>query len=406
MNTMDQELLYDVWPYELAVLANCFSFVEEIDKYKISAESFTNKRYGNLLVGLLSLKTIPELPDDRIKEAGRLAREPHSDLLETPAVAMEYNLLKMRAGKRNIDIKILSMELDGLDETEIHTRLDNLLKTETEQNDVTSPLELLEQQIARVERNKTEKGTTGLKTGFARLDDRVSMVSGQLVILAARPSVGKSALALNQAIGAASRGKKVLYVTLEMTELELMDRAFAFLTKKPISDFKRGDATSETMSLAAQEWSSLGDRLVLHFMPGATSGSILSLARQVKPDVLVIDHMDLLSDKRLKSETEATAIGRITARLKAFAGKNKCIVYSLSQFNRESKGGVPRLHELRGSGAKEQDADAVLILHRDIDDQDSEVILNVAKNRSGETGALKLLFDAKRTTFTEPRSYD
>lgn len=270
--------------------------------------------------------------------------------------------------------------------------------------------EIFERHVARMKeiQEKSKSGEfLGIPTGLSKLDEKVSICTGQLVLLAARPSVGKSAMALNIAEAAARYGKKVVYFSIEMDQHELMDRLLAGVSRLSSTRFKYGNVDEQMLLHCKAELQSFKDNLKIYSCPGITSGEVLIMceAERVRSgvDLVIIDHMDLLRDTSgARGENEATAIGRITAALKIYARKNNVAVLALSQFNRESKGGMPELHQLRGSGAKEQDADIVMILHRpDMIEDPEEAFLVLRKNRNGGLGQIRLRFIPDLTRFEE-----
>lgn len=399
----------ELYNHEAIILADVFHFIGDIEKYRISTSDFTNERYRLLFCKLLEMQTLDHTdPFVLIREIGQKAGVSVDDLLEEVPTGMAYHVRKARELRRADMLKELACEVDVLDEMEIVTRLGGLYAIAPKSANVLTGEQLLTyyQNYLDIAKQRTEEGKTGLLTGFKRLDEWLSLQPGNFIILAARPSVGKSALAINQAVGAAMYGQKVLYVSTEMSGHEIMNRVFAGFASISNTRFKYATYTDSDMVLCLREFKQIKDNFKLIYAPGSTSKDVLSFARTALPfDIVIIDHMDLLRDERIKGETEATTIGRITSSFKAFAGEHNVIVYALSQCNREAKGKFPELHELRGSGTKEQDADVVLILHRDISDVDGqsikEAMIRIAKNRNGRIGDLKLSFDCPTTMFKE-----
>lgn len=265
--------------------------------------------------------------------------------------------------------------------------------------------EFLEDYKKNLELRREHKA--GIFFGRDQLDKVVGMERSQLVTLAARPGVGKSALALNLGFEAINFGHNVVYASLEMSEMELTNRLLSRITKIHGTRFKHGNVSTQDVDYAFRQIQAAKGRLTFQTAFGATIEDILMNAELAEEnlDVLIVDHIDLVQHKNFGKESEATVIGRMTSALKAFAGKKNCLVICLSQFNRESKGDFPGLHQLRGSGAKEQDSDTVLILHRNTSEPDAvefvEATLRVAKNRSGMQSDIKLKFIPELTYFEE-----
>ncbi|HEC64932.1 hypothetical protein LCGC14_1098190 [marine sediment metagenome] len=245
------------------------------------------------------------------------------------------------------------------------------------------------------------KGSIGLITGFSVIDDNCPFDEGHLVILAAKTSVGKTALALNIAVNAAMFKQKALFFSAEMTLNELMTRTLAQLTRVSSTKFKYANA-DHSMAIAENEIKACEDNLSFIEAGGMTSDDICRVARQEndKIDLIVVDYVQYLKDRVEKGGTNNDRIGNIVRNLKGLAMELGCTVLALSQVNRATTD-APQLHNLRDSGNLEQDADAVLILHRE-SKEDTIASLVVAKNRNGKIVTDgKLMFKPELTKFYE-----
>ena len=186
---------------------------------------------------------------------------------------------------------------------------------------------------------------------------------------------------------------------------ELMHRLYARITGVSSTRFKYGEVEDATLVRAETDIRGIAGRIEFGYFPGSTVDEILAAASSKMPDILILDHIDLIQTP--KADNEAYAIAQITSGLKAFAGQKNAFVFCLSQFNREAKGDMPAMHQLRSSGAKEQDSDSVLILHRDLDPEGEnfkKATLRIAKNRSGQVGDIMLDFKPEITTFCERKN--
>lgn len=246
------------------------------------------------------------------------------------------------------------------------------------------------------------KGSVGLVTGFSKIDSNCTFDEGNLIILAANTSVGKSALALNIAVNSAMFGQNCLFFSAEMSINELLERMFAQLTGVSSTKFKYCNADS-SLQLAKNEIQSCKDSLKFINAASLTSDDICRIVRQEssikKPDLIVVDYIQYLKDKIEKGNTNNDRIGNITRNLKGLAMDLRCSVLALSQVNRNTKG-VPELSNLRDSGNIEQDADIVLILHRE-EKEDVIADLVIAKNRNGQVMKTNLKFNPSLTKFYE-----
>jgi replicative DNA helicase len=264
---------------------------------------------------------------------------------------------------------------------------------------------------------------TGVPTGIASLDrSTLGLQPGALVVLAARPSVGKTAFALNAATHAATKHhRKVAFFSLEMPSDQLALRMLASEAKLDWRRLSQGQLSTYDWQKIATHADRIGgaslwldDNFVL------TPVELRSKCRKLKRengglDLVVVDYLQLMhapSDRAAQSREQE--IATISRSLKSLAKELDCPVLALSQLNRgveKRKGEPPVLSDLRESGAIEQDADVVLFLHRSDEDKDGgapqppgdtlEVQLIVAKQRQGPTGTIPLVFFRTTTFFAE-----
>lgn len=250
-----------------------------------------------------------------------------------------------------------------------------------------------------------------LTTGLPSLDRIVALRPGQLVVIAARPSVGKSTLALNMARHVAGRGSPVVVVSLEMTAAELGQRLLSQAASIPLHSITEGRMTEESWARAAQAADHLAG-LPLTIDDAAKMGlaGIRGYAQRTRPALLIVDYLQLIDPPRAESrQTEVAAVSR---GLKLIAKDAGCVVMACAQLNRAADHRAdkrPTLSDLRDSGAIEQDADTVLLLHREATDDDRsaqfhEAQLIVGKQRSGPTGVVHLGFDGEHSRFVEMAS--
>jgi len=242
-----------------------------------------------------------------------------------------------------------------------------------------------------------------VKTGFENLDGKlIGLVNSGLYILAARPGVGKTTFALHIADNVAERGFPVLFVSLEMSVRQITAKRIARRTGVPYNDLLMGNLNDEAYTKMAKASGDMAKLPVsVNRRPSATVPQIESMARKVKGvRLVVVDYVNLIkAAERKKSRYEE--ITDISNSLKQMAIRLGIPVLCLAQLNRESeneKGKRPRLYHLRDSGALEQDADAVMLLHtqeRTEDQQEWEGIEStcyIDKNRHGNTGIIKFSF--------------
>jgi replicative DNA helicase len=262
-------------------------------------------------------------------------------------------------------------------------------------------------------RAEDRHAVTGIGTGYFDLDEITGGFQGsQLVILAARPSMGKTALALNICEHVICELKKaVLFVSLEMGELELVERLLSSRSRVDGHKLRTGK------NLGQQDLVALGRGyaelraapLFIDDTPARNMLQITANARRLKlrQDIglVVVDYIQLV-DSEESRDSRQEQIAKISRRLKQLARELNVPVIALSQLNRAVENREdrrPRMADLRESGAIEQDADLVLLLHRpeyyDANDQPGVAELIIAKNRSGATGKVNFAFIKTLTRF-------
>ncbi|MBR5741803.1 MAG: replicative DNA helicase, partial [Firmicutes bacterium] len=267
------------------------------------------------------------------------------------------------------------------------------------------------------ELSRNKDGLTGLSTGFRDLDKMTAgLQKGNLIILAARPAMGKTSFALSLAHNAATKkNAKILFVSLEMAETELGSKLLSIESKVDLGKLKVGNVNEDDwkkLYVAVDRLANAG--IYIDTTPGADIAGIRSRARRLKADkekgldLLVVDYLQLMSiDSRSNSLRED--VTQLSRQFKQLARELEIPIILLSQLSRkpeERSDHRPMLSDLRESGSIEQDADVVLFLYRDeVYDQNTpepgiaEVI--IAKQRSGPTGTVKVAWLANQTRFAD-----
>jgi replicative DNA helicase len=264
--------------------------------------------------------------------------------------------------------------------------------------------------------NAFGQGLAGLRTGFPGLDETIGgLRTGELVVLAARPSVGKTALALNIAESVAEQGRPVAVFSLEMSGRQLAQRMMCSRAEVDLRQVLKGVARDEDWSQLMNASNELSD-LPIHVDDSSSVGigdlrtKVRRLFSMAQPGLVIVDYMQLMAPtKRLDNRQQE--IAEISRGLKLMAKELDSPVLALSQLNRavETRTGTnkrPMLSDLRESGAIEQDADVVMFLHRDRGEDDEmsqgssyETEVIVAKNRNGAIGDVTLTFVPEYTKF-------
>ena len=266
------------------------------------------------------------------------------------------------------------------------------------------------------EASKHEGGLTGITTGFHDLDVKTSgLQKSDLIILAARPAMGKTAFALSLALNAAIKGRaSIMMFSMEMAKEQLGQRLLAMESKVDMQKIKTG-------KLDTRDWEDINyalDRLSntdinIDDTPGISIMEMKSKCRRLKAekglDLVIIDYLQLMNPEGRSSDSRTQEISVISRNLKLLARELDCPVIVLSQLSRAPEQRTdhrPMLSDLRESGSIEQDADIVIFLYRDEYYNDNteapgecEVIL--AKQRSGPTGVIKVAWLDKITKFVD-----
>lgn len=268
--------------------------------------------------------------------------------------------------------------------------------------------------MAEIEAEATE--SRGLATGLPALDRMTNgLQPGDLIVLAARPSMGKTAMGMQFALHAAKRGNRALVASLEMSRSQLIKRGLAGLAKMPVAYAIQTPERSAKLAEAATRLSRLP--ILIDDRPGdkldSLRAGVLRAAAKNPPALLMIDYLQLLEGV---GENRTQQVGSISRGLKLLARELNCPVLVLSQLSRKVEDRSPPrpvLSDLRDSGAIEQDADVVLLLWRPeyyFDEKTKDEVrtkwagraeLIVAKQRNGDVGKVRMIWDAPTTTFTE-----
>ncbi|MCC7500386.1 replicative DNA helicase [Candidatus Nomurabacteria bacterium] len=255
----------------------------------------------------------------------------------------------------------------------------------------------------------------GVRSGFKDLDNMLAgFQKSDLIILAARPSMGKTSLALDIARQAAINHKAVVGIfSLEMAAQQLIDRMVAAEAKVNSWNLRTGHINDqEDWGRIREAYERLGQApIYIDDQPGNNILKMRAVARRLKRehglDMIVIDYLQLMVPTNSRAQDNLVQqVTEISRSLKQLAREMDVPVIALSQLSRavEQRGGKPRLSDLRDSGSIEQDADVVMFIHRDDkinkeSDRPNIAEILVEKHRNGPVGKVELFFDDKRTTF-------
>lgn len=416
-----------------SVLAN----VQEI----VVAEDFSSPAHADIFAAMVALDQRQQRVDpltlaEQLKVLGKLSGVGGPRYLATldQAVpfaqnAVEYaRIIKDQATRRALALagrEILDLASQDIgDVAELMDEAERKvfqLAQKRRSGDLRSMQELMSEALDLLDKMKQAgTGITGTATGFIDLDNQLTgLHGGELIVLAARPGVGKTSLAMNVAVNVALGEKlPVAIFSLEMPAVQLLTRILATHARIDMKKLRGGRLApneEERISEAANEL--FGLKLFIDDSGGLSSFDLRAKARRLKQKegqigLVVIDYLQLMHQKG-RVESRQLEVAEISRALKQLAKELDAPIMALSQLNRkveERKGGRPMLSDLRESGAIEQDADVVLFIHRDDDSEGEDapptehqgampVELIVAKQRNGPIGAIDLIFLPEFTRF-------
>lgn len=341
----------------------------------------------------------------------------------TAANIMEYaKIVKEKSTLRRlgeVGTKIVELAYEGYEEVDnILDKAEGMIfkiSENVDSKDLVSLKDVIAQEFVRLEKVYQNKGVaTGIASGFSDFDQMTSgFHPSDLVILAARPAMGKTAFVLNLALNAAMKSKKgVLLFSLEMSSSQLLQRLLAIEAGIGLQKIRNG-------FLDPDDWGKLGlasmklsnSEINIADLPNVNVLEIRAIARRLKAagklDMVIIDYLQLIKGSGGKNDSRQQEISDISRALKGIARELDIPIIALSQLSRATEQRAdrrPMLSDLRESGAIEQDADMVMFLYRDdYYNEDSpdkgitEVI--IGKQRNGPTGTVKLKFFHELTRF-------
>ncbi|MBD3366471.1 replicative DNA helicase [candidate division WWE3 bacterium] len=411
-----------------AILLDPDSLVKIVEFLR--AEHFYKTSHANIYEAILELYENREPADlvtvpDQLRKMGELKSSGGVayltelvNFVPTAANIEHYgNIIKDHATRRNLlrtAGRIARMVREESDVTDLLDKSEQLLydvsqdRVHEEFVPVKKTLEVTFERLDEL--SKTRGALRGVPTGLKKLDKMLSgLQKEELIILAARPSMGKSSLAINIAQHASiEHGKKIGFFSLEMGRESIVDRMIS----------AQGDIDNwriSTGNLAAEDFEKYGIAagqlaeapIFIDDTPGISVIEMRTKARRLQMehglDLIMIDYMQLVHGKNFESRVQEVTY--ISQSLKNLARELRVPVLALSQLSRavEQRGGVkrPQLSDLRDSGSIEQDADVVLFLYRPDEEDRENMGLVIAKHRNGPTGEIPLFFKSNRTRFYE-----
>lgn len=324
-------------------------------------------------------------------------------------------IVKDTATKRslmNAASKLVNISMDeGLDADEVLDAAESevfALSQKSLSKAFASVRETLAESFDRLdELHKSGEGIRGVPTGYEDLDNALAgMQASNLLILAARPGVGKTSLALNIAQNVAVKSKRpVGFFSLEMSKEELVDRLLVAQADIDAWKLKTGKLNDDDFTKLSDAMGELAEApLFIDDTPALSILEMRTKARRLQVeqglDLLIVDYLQLARSRQLENRVQE--VSEISQGLKNLARELKIPVLALSQLSRavETRGGKkPQLADLRESGSIEQDADVVMFLWREEDENFENIMLDISKHRNGRLGSIPLTFKGDRIKF-------
>ncbi len=326
---------------------------------------------------------------------------------------VEYyaNIVREKAIKRNLIEVAATIQKQSFEEsTDTEQLLDASERaifdiTQKKFNTTSTRLnEILKETFSRIENlHDRQSRLTGVSSGYYDLDDKTcGLQPSELIIFAARPSMGKTSLVLNivEHVGVVEK-KPVVIFSLEMSAQQVAQNMLCSHARIDAHKLRMGFLDDKQWSDLSYGLGSLSEApIFIDDTPGLTVLEVRAKARRLKAQydiqLVAVDYLQLMESSR--GENRQQEISIISRGLKSLARELKIPVIAVSQLNRSAEsreGHRPRMSDLRESGAIEQDADVIVLLHRDNyydPDKDNTAELNIAKQRNGPTGVIKLTF--------------
>ena len=317
-----------------------------------------------------------------------------------------YEILKKYTKKRELFKLAKKIQAETIGEDEVDVYIEKTIyelqkieaQTEKEENFTTQIIRTVE----RIEKNLNKKPTYDLYTGFFDLDDITDgLHGGELTVIGARPGVGKTTFALQIAEIIASRKKKVAYVSLEMSEEQIIHKIIAKRTSINSRKIRNGDLNTNEIDRVGQACIEISNLPLTILTKANKIQQIEIIARKMKNrdklDLLIVDYLQLVqSSGNFRSREQEVA--DISRTLKLLSLELEIPIIALCQLNRNASKAEPTLADIRESGAIEQDADNVIFLYQK-NPETNIVTVDLQKQRAGNVGSLELKFNKYNSEF-------
>lgn len=397
--------------------AMLYYVIFEQEQYALDETDFINERNKKIIKAINELraekKEISMLSiKSKIKANGSQVLEYISslgDFVRTSSAENVYSELISLSKKRKIFDLLQNKVSEIADAENIDVLAESIVKQINSIEQLNEKEQTFSEQVlntvSALEDNYNNKNDYSLYTGLMDLDNKICGLHNQeLTIIGARPGVGKTTFALQIATKIAEKGKNVTIISLEMSDIQIIQKILA--TKTKVNSYKMRMGTLED-----KDWSKIAEasteisKLPINLITTATTIQRIEtisrkLKNQNKLDLLVIDYIQLIKNKNKFSNREQE-VADITRTLKLLSLDLKIPIIGICQLNRNATRQEPSLADLRESGAIEQDADNVIFLYQEKEQEDSivDITVKIAKQRAGEVGKVYMKFNKPNSEF-------
>ena len=377
---------------------------EELD---LTEADFANEKHKKIMRAILELKakreqiTILTIKEKMQEGSGIIEYLGNLDNYVFYYVSAEnvYKTLKEYTKKRQLFLLSQKMQQEIKETEEMDLYIENMinnmkkieLQTAKEENFVSQVITTAQ----LIEKNRNKKEDYSLYTGYFDLDGMTDgLHNGELTVIGARPGVGKTTFALQLAENIAGKGKNVAYVSLEMSETQMIQKMLSTKTRINSRKIRNGNLNDEEIQKINEECSNLSELKFNLLTRINTIQQIEIEARKLKNknelDLLIIDYLQLVRNAGgFKSREQEVA--DMSRTLKLMSLELDIPIIALCQLNRNASKDKPTLADIRESGAIEQDADNVIFLYQE-NTENELITVDLQKQRTGNTGSIKLKF--------------
>ncbi len=396
---------------EKAVL---FYIIFKNELFDLSEKDFTNQCNKKIINAINELKakqeeismlTIQSKIDSDSSKVLRYLSELGNYIYKTNAQTA-YEMLKDKTKKRELLelAKNIQKEIEQVEDVDVYLekRISEIQKIEFQTEKEENFIEEVAKTATKIEQNINKKQDYSYYTGFFDLDDLTDgLHKGELTIVGARPGVGKTTFSLQIAEHIAKKQKNVTYVCLEMSTEQMIQKMLAKEARVNSRKIRNGDLTSEEIEKIGIACAEVCDLKMNILTKIRTIQQIEIAARRMKNrgklDLLIIDYLQLVKSNA-KFQSREQEVADISRTLKLLSIELEIPIIALCQLNRNASKNEPTLADIRESGSIEQDADNVIFLYQE-DEENNIVTVDLQKQRAGNIGKSRLKFNKINSEF-------